>query len=1135
MIVAWVLLVALPMKAERVTPETARKAAHTFLNSNGAKAAQLTDLTKAAGFNNLYVFGGTEGFVVMSADDCAQPILGYSLTGQFVAEGMPDHVREWLQGYSDEIQYAIESQAKPTAATRQQWADLTEGNAKAAKATAVVDALVQTRWDQDPIYNNLCPLYNNQRTVTGCVATAMAQIMRYWQHPTQGTGSHSYTWRNQTLSANFGNTIYDWANMPLMLNGGSSWAQITAVATLMYHCGVAVNMFYDIPANGGSGAYPGDIPSALYSYFGYKQCQYLEKSQYAESTWIAMLKAELDAHRPVQYNGRGTGGHAFVCDGYDNSNRFHFNWGWSGQNDGYYSLSSLTPGSGGSGGSNYVFTSAQSANFGIIPVGSASAPTNFSLQTQSRNVILTWTAASGAQSYDVYRNGALIGNTSATTYIDANLGQGTYSYYLTSIDANGYAGQSSSTQTANIGPIAANLSVTQQGNGATLTWTQPALTTAMLTYGSGSYGTNYGSGSSSNMNFYAGHRYPKSMLSANQKLTKVSFMPSAAGSYSLVVCTSAAGASAPETQVLHKQNINVTVGGNWFDINLSSSEQITVDTSKDLWVFLWCGTILYPFGADVQVSNSNGDYYLNHWNLWASTPSHVGEAVFLIRTYLQDPAFTYVLYDDNVTVASNISGSSYTLSNISQNTAHRYTLKTNFRGGLTDASNMAGLTVGTASLNSLSLNIGDKMTLAPNSSLTVNGTLSNANGAANLVIENGAQLINNTNGVKATVKSNITPYTEGQNDGWHLIASPVTEDIEPNVTNGLLANSYDLYRFDQNEHDEWRNHEAAAFDIEHKEGYLYANSGNPTLTFAGTLAGTTSATPLAYNGDVAMKGFNLIGNPYPCNAYVDGRSFYVLQDGENGSEFIVGDNPIPPCAAILVQAQGEGESVSFSKTPTRASGITIALTRACDRANVLVDRTRVSFNEGDRLSKYSLNHESSRLYIPQDGKDYAVAVIANDGEAIQQGEMPLSFKVKEDGTYALRFDLEGMDLEYLHLIDNMTGADVDLLSVGASTDSATYTFEAKTTDYASRFRLVFSEPTDGPSATDQPFAYYADGEIRIVADAFDASLQVIDMTGRIIVRTDVARSISTNGMTPGLYLLRVVNGDTVRTQKVIVE
>ena len=317
---ALLLMVAMPMMAERVVPEKAQKAAQTFFNNNGVKTDQQIELVKAVGFPNLYIFNAAQGFVVMSADDCVQPILGYSLTGRFVAEGMPSNVSHWLQGYNDEIQYVVDSKLVQTAETAQLWNDLLVGNAKAGVAITTVEPLVQTHWDQNPYYNALCPYYGNQQTVTGCVATAMAQIMKYWNYPTTGNGSHSYTWNGQTLSANFGSTTYQWASMPNQLYSNNN-----AVATLMYHCGVAVDMVYGIASNGGSGAQPSDVPNALVNYFRYSSTASLKyKDNYSQSTWISFIKADLDSGMPVAYNGYGDdGGHAFVCDGYNSSNYFH--------------------------------------------------------------------------------------------------------------------------------------------------------------------------------------------------------------------------------------------------------------------------------------------------------------------------------------------------------------------------------------------------------------------------------------------------------------------------------------------------------------------------------------------------------------------------------------------------------------------------------------------------------------------------------------------------------------------------------------------------------------------------------------------------------------------------------------------
>lgn len=311
--------------------------------------------------------------------------------------------------------------------------------------------------------------------------------------------------------------------------------------------------------------------------------------------------------------------------------------------------------------------------------------------------------------------------------------------------------------------------------------------------------------------------------------------------------------------------------------------------------------------------------------------------------------------------------------------------------------------------------------------------------ANNLILENGAQLVNSTSGVKATVKKSISTYT--QNGDWYLIASPMSENLTASNVTGLLSNDYDLYNFEQSEQLEWRNYKSQNFTINNKIGYLYANSGNLTLSLAGTMVSNTTATTLDFDNNANFKGFNLIGNPYPCNTYID-RSFYVL-DG-NGSEFTLGSNPIPPCSAILVQAQGMGESVTFSKNASKSEpNITIAVTKANTRDNAIIDQARISFNEKDQLAKFALSDRSGRLFIPKNGQDFAVAYA--NGES----EMPINFKAAKNGNYSINIESENIELNYLHLIDNITGADIDLL------ETPSYIFEAKTTDPIERFRLSF--------------------------------------------------------------------------------
>ncbi|MBR3725372.1 MAG: fibronectin type III domain-containing protein, partial [Bacteroidales bacterium] len=360
-------------RAQRVAEHFARS--HGFYGNANA-TVKVTDLTPATSFTELYVFSiarsdGSEGFVIVSGDDIARPVLGYSSKNRFVTEEMPEHVRSWFEGYEQEIRSAREQGVPQNSFIGSQWSMLENGQDFFDDADVIVSPLVQTQWNQGSYYNDLCPQNaSGTRAVTGCVATAMAQIMKYWDHPLRGTGSHSYTSsRYGTLTVDFGGADYHWANMPISLNASSTPQQVEAVATLMYHCGVAVNMNYG-PSE--SSAYShGSDPSAeaaFKTYFNYAPSLYgAMKSSYADTVWKRMLITELNEMRPLFYRGEGGyGGHAFILDGYDIDTLFHINWGWGGGNDGYYSLSALIPDPYYS--LDYSFTSYQGALFGVKPV-----------------------------------------------------------------------------------------------------------------------------------------------------------------------------------------------------------------------------------------------------------------------------------------------------------------------------------------------------------------------------------------------------------------------------------------------------------------------------------------------------------------------------------------------------------------------------------------------------------------------------------------------------------------------------------------------------------------------------------------------------------------------------------------------
>ena len=290
-----------------------------------------------------YVFNtGEKGFVIVSADDRFRPIVGYSNEGTFETENMSPE----LAFYLDKIAEARTSHnAVLFDNTEQEWQSVaTTGRLISRNRGRGVDYLCTTTWNQDSPYNLYAPEASNGpggRCYAGCVATAMSQIMKYWDYPEHGTGSHSYDaggWWGPyypNLSANFGATYYDWDNMPNRISSSSPQEQIEAIATLMYHCGVAVEMGF---AYDGSGANSEDVPDAIERYFSYSShAQLKRRESYTLTQWQNKLKESFDIGWPVYYSGYSeSGGHAFVCDGYDDDDLFHFNWGWGGTSDGWF-------------------------------------------------------------------------------------------------------------------------------------------------------------------------------------------------------------------------------------------------------------------------------------------------------------------------------------------------------------------------------------------------------------------------------------------------------------------------------------------------------------------------------------------------------------------------------------------------------------------------------------------------------------------------------------------------------------------------------------------------------------------------------------------------------------------------------
>ena len=313
-----------------------------------------TTYRSADGLATFYVFDVNDGFVMVAADDCSRPILGYSNEGAFDLNNAPDGLLFMLDELSNGIAAAVKANIPANSDIVCQWKNLeAHGFLHPEKGNPYVHPLIQLKWNQDYPYNMFVP----SGCPTGCVATALAQIMKYWEWPVTGTGEHSYFCAPYGEQyANFGATTYDWEHMTPTYGGISTDEEKIAVATLMYHCGVAMNMQYE-PS--GSGAFSADVPEAIATYFSYSDhATHITKAGNTLEDWHKILKINLDQQVPVYYSGQSTsGGHAFVCDGYDSDDLFHFNWGWGGSSNGYFAID----------GPDFDYTGSQAIIFDMVP------------------------------------------------------------------------------------------------------------------------------------------------------------------------------------------------------------------------------------------------------------------------------------------------------------------------------------------------------------------------------------------------------------------------------------------------------------------------------------------------------------------------------------------------------------------------------------------------------------------------------------------------------------------------------------------------------------------------------------------------------------------------------------------------
>lgn len=442
--------------------------------------------------------------------------------------------------------------------------------------------------------------------------------------------------------------------------------------------------------------------------------------------------------------------------------------------------------------------------------------------------------------------------------------------------------------------------------------------------------------------------------------------------------------------------------------------------------------------------------------------------------------------------------------------------------------NNAQITVASLDTDGNALFVGD------GSTLTVTGNLVN-NDPDNLVLQDGAQIVNASPNVMAKAKKSVTAYTAKDSNGWHLIASSVND--MPIAGSDFLTETYDLYRYNENTAT-WENYRSGHADFttfEKGRGYLYANSNGITPAFVGTLNNAAVTYQVTAASSTASRGANVIGNPFPHNIYKGSDGAIDDSNLESGYYELTYsgawvahtyDDPILPGQGILVVAKTNAV-VTIAKTNAEATSESASKSNV-KRLKIKVngngseDRTYAYFNEGDGLDKLdNFSSSAAQISIINNENNYAIAHVGEECEA-----MDIVFKNTKNADYTIA--IEGAeDFDYLHLIDKITGEDVDMLI------EQSYTFQATGSEYSERFNLVCRNNTGiGENAETAMFAYVSEGNIVVNGEG---TLQLIDMTGRVINTVEINGMQMVEKPLYGVYVLRMINGNEVKTQKIVVK
>lgn len=1097
------------INANPVDVDSAKEIGAKFLKASTSVKTDESELQLVATYSMesgeaaFFVFNANKGFVIVAADDCATPILGYSDEGVFDVNNVPIQMQEYLNDFVGEIQYAVSNNITQDEKTAGQW-ELVKatGRMNDKKNTPVVGPLLTATWGQGQYYNSLCPADASASTghvAVGCVAVAMGQIMCYHGKltgkPVNGNGTHGYTPEGYSYQyVDYGATTYDWTNMSDKLTNSSSQEQKTAVATLLWHCGVAVDMMYGA---GESGAYSVDVPDAMLNYFRYSnELSYGYRDTCDNAIWLARVKDCLDLNRPIYYSGTRlpSGGHAFVCDGYDDQDLLHMNWGWNGSSNAWVAVDAVNA------GERYY----KYYNFAIFNMH----PADDGVTTNH-----TITVSANKDFYGSVSGGCTVANGTDVT-ITATPNDG-YAFWYWS--ENGGVVSTSATHTFKAYYNRNLVAVFGAPNSITVN-------TSVL----GSGGTVSGSG-----NYSYGEEI-KVTASPSEDYTFCYWLEgnnivSADASYTFTVTEtrSLVARFMPTANVCEViYEFADSYGDGW------QGNQLVV-TYEDTYT----ETMTLPNGSfgsysrNVVISEKVRlewvlGLYVNECSLCLK---HGYGDVFYEKTTIGNSGFTHEFTMDCTSDSGINFLRTYTTlwSDATNWEDHNKPSSTSIVGIRGEVNVDQDVTI-------TALNIYDdvKLTINAGKTLTVLGTIAEMPGAT-IQIEDGGQLVNATAGINGFAKKEVSTWIAAPvNYGWHAISTPVDNVAFADVKN-LTNATYNVYRYNEATMT-WENSQNASNlfnSFENGRGYIYRRAAGETLEFHGTFNTSSVDYHLTYEAaNDNLKGFHLIGNPYPHNIYKgDGTAilntyledgYYTLLPNGTWSASLDNTDAIKPCQAILVQAKSTaaGETLVIKKvTDSGSAKDDVKNIRFSVSNSQYEDVAYAIFKDGEGLNKIEhQNDEIQKLYINKDGSDFAVADIDYATK-----EFNLNIKVVTTGRYTLKVNADG-NFSYLHLLDRYSGNDVDLLSDGE------YSFIGSPSDAAERFIVKLSEN----AGVADSFVYQSGADVVVCGEGI---LQVFDVTGRMISTRNVhgvetIRKPSQNGV----YIFRLL-GSEVKTQKIVIE